>query len=213
MSVIGCLHDRCVHGRRVRVLCDRLCGLIPPAATVLDVGCGDGLVASLIMDRRPDVTITGIDVLVRSDTRILVRSFDGHQIPFGDASFDVVMFVDVLHHTADPKSLLREAARVASTGVLIKDHRFDGFLAGLTLRVMDWVGNARFGVALPYNYWPEKAWSAAFADLDLKVISWDQDLHLYSLPADWIFGRSLHFVARLDVRASEHTLATSTARG
>ena len=55
------------------------------------------------------------------------------------------MFVDVLHHTDDPMVLLREAGRVASGFVLIKDHTQNGILAGRRLRFMDWVGNARHG--------------------------------------------------------------------
>ncbi len=39
--------------------------------------------------------------------------FDGLTLPLADHSVDVVLFVDVLHHTADPLILLREAARVA----------------------------------------------------------------------------------------------------
>ena len=35
-------------------------------STVLDVGCGDGSLAKLIRDRRPDVQVRGIDVLVRA---------------------------------------------------------------------------------------------------------------------------------------------------
>jgi hypothetical protein len=39
---------------------------------------------------------------------------------------------------------------------LIKDHTLNGFLAGLTLRFMDWVGNACYGIALPYHYWSQQ---------------------------------------------------------
>ena len=73
-----------------------------------------------------------------------------------DASFDVVMFVDVLHHTDDPLLLLQEAQRVGKI-ILVKDHFRKGFLAGPTLRFMDWVGNAHHGVVLPYNDLVEKA--------------------------------------------------------
>ena len=110
------------------------------------------------------MTITGIDVLVRPETNIEVTEFDGRTIPFGDDAFDAVTFVDVLHHTDDATALLREAARVASTAVVIKDHLAEGFLAKPTLRAMDWVGNASFGVALPYNYWTTAEWHRAFDD-------------------------------------------------
>ena len=197
MSLLGNLHGRYVHSRRVRVLRDTLAGLLPQNARVLDVGCGDGLLARLIMDERPDLEISGIDVLVRPDTKIPVSEFDGSRIPFADQSFDAVMFVDVLHHTDDPAVLLAEARRVAGL-MIIKDHRRNGLLAGPTLRFMDWMGNAPHGVVLPYNYWPHEKWQKSFASLNLTVLEWKEDLQLYPKPADWVFGRSLHFVCRLE---------------
>ncbi len=191
-------HGEYVFSRRVRVLSQRLAALLPPAARVLDVGCGDGSIAALIEQQRPDVTISGIDVLVRPQTRIPVTEFDGVTIPYDDGQFDAVIFVDVLHHTHDPLILLREAARVARTAVVLKDHTRDGWLAGQTLRLMDYVGNAHHGVALPYNYWSEREWRVAFATLALHPSFWQQDLRLYPWPASLIFERSLHFIARLE---------------
>ena len=166
-------------------------------ARVLDVGCGDGLLGRLIVDRRPDIEIRGLEVLLRDQAHIPLDQFDGTTIPHDDHSFDVVMFVDVLHHTSDPMILLREAARVARRAILIKDHTLGGVFAGPTLRFMDRVGNARHLVALPYNYWPHARWLTAFKELQLPVEAWKSNLRLYPWPADRVFGRSLHFVARL----------------
>jgi hypothetical protein len=111
-----------------------------------------------------------------------------------------VLFVDVLHHTTDPDVLLREACRVTRQVVLIKDHTRNGLLAGTTLRLMDWVGNAHHGVALPYNYWTRREWMDALERLGLRIELWDGRPRLYPRPANWIFGRSLHFIARLGLR-------------
>ena len=199
MSLIGRLHSGYVHGRRVGVLTEHLAEMIPRGAHVLDVGCGDGLLAHELMVRRPDIQIRGIDVLVRHPAFIPVEEFQGQVIPYSDGSFDVVMLVDVLHHTDDPTVLLREAARVSRMGIVVKDHTCDGFLAKPTLRFMDWVGNAHHGVALPYNYWPRRAWLESFACLGLKIGVWKTHLALYVRPASWVFDRSLHFIARLDL--------------
>ncbi len=199
-SLVGVLHDQFVFGRRTRVLADSLATLIPRAARVLDVGCGDGTIDRLILTLRPDISIEGIDPLVRPDVCIPVRSFDGSKIPYPDRSFDVVMYVDVLHHTTDPRILLKEAARVGKA-VLIKDHCRDGLLADATLRLMDWVGNAHHGVALPYNYWPEAKWVAAFNELGLRVCERKVRLKLYPPPLSWFFDRRLHFVARCETPA------------
>jgi SAM-dependent methyltransferase len=199
MSLIEGIHAGYVHKRRVRVLTEHLVKLIPRDARVLDVGCGDGLLGFLILQKRPDLELRGIDVLVREQTHIPVAGFDGRVIPYGNASFDVVILIDVLHHTQDPVALLREVVRVARKAIVIKDHTRNGFLAGPTLHFLDWVGNARHGVALPYNYWPQQIWWEAFDTLRLTISVWKKDLGLYPRPANWFFGRSLHFVARLDL--------------
>jgi SAM-dependent methyltransferase len=193
-GVIGAVHDRFISIRRTGVLANHLASLIPADSHVLDVGCGDGAIDCLIKKRRPDVAIEGIDPLLRPTVLIPVRPFDGENIPFPDDSFDVVMFVDVLHHTSDPRVLLREAVRVGKA-LLIKDHFCEGLLAGETLRLMDWVGNARHGVALPYNYWSKVAWTAAFDELRLHTREMKFKLDLYPIPLAWFFDRSLHFIA------------------
>jgi SAM-dependent methyltransferase len=195
-AAVGALHDKLVFGRRVRVLARHLAALIPPAAKVLDVGCGDGTLDHLILQQLPSVSIEGIDVLVRPSAKIRVASFDGARIPYADSSFDVVMFVDVLHHTDDPLLLLQEAQRVGKV-ILVKDHFRKGVLAGPTLRFMDWVGNAPHGVVLPYNYWSEEQWDNALGVLGLNRIDKIVSLGLYPAPASWIFERHLHFISRL----------------
>jgi len=153
--------------------------------------------AARLIQLRPDIAVEGIDVMVRPRTAIPVTEFDGVTIGFADGSFDVVMFVDVLHHTDDPTILLAEALRVASGAVVIKDHLCDGFAARTTLGFMDWVGNAHHGVRLPYNYWPEHRWRAALHALGGRVESWQTQLGLYPFPASLLFDRSLHFIARV----------------
>jgi SAM-dependent methyltransferase len=198
MTLAERIHEHYVVGRRVRKLADHLSEVVPRGARVLDVGCGDGKLARRILDRRSDLQLQGIDVLVRPSTAIPVVPFDGKAIPYPDGSFDVVMFVDVLHHTDDPFVLLREAARVARQAIVIKDHTADELLAFPLLRFMDHVGNARHQVALPHNYWTGRKWHEAFAALGFVVREWRASLGLYPWPATCVFDRRLHFVARLE---------------
>ncbi len=200
MKLINEFHEHSVHNRRVQSLVRHLVSLMPKSGSVLDVGCGDGLLASLLAASVPQTEFFGIDVLVRDQTHIPVEYFDGFEIPHGDNSFDTVMMVDVLHHTEDPELLLREAKRVARDHIVLKDHTRDGLLANSTLRFMDWVGNAHHGVALPYNYLAECEWLSMFEKLELKVDQWNGKPRLYGRPTDWVFGRSLHFVAKLNVK-------------
>jgi SAM-dependent methyltransferase len=194
--MIGKLHSNLVFGRRVRILAAAIAERLPADARVLDVGCGSGDLAALVMRLRPDVRIEGIDVLVRPGTAIPVTAYDGATIPFGAGSFDAAMIVDVLHHTDDPEAVLAEAARVARI-VVIKDHLRDGIAAYATLRFMDWVGNAAHGVRLPYNYLSRAEWKRIWKSLGLACDRLATQLALYPRPFSWLFDRELHFVATL----------------
>jgi SAM-dependent methyltransferase len=194
---IGAAHARLVFDRRTRALARHLAELLPPG-TVLDIGCGDGTIDTLIGGSRPDIAISGVDILVRPDAKIPVTPFDGAHLPFPDQSFDAALFVDVLHHTGDPSILLGEAVRVARTAIVIKDHTADSALSYPILRLMDWVGNAHHGVVLPYNYWSSAQWRRAFEDLGLRVGEWrTRSLGLYAAPFNLLFERRLHMICRL----------------
>jgi SAM-dependent methyltransferase len=199
MRVLDAVHERAVLQRRVVRLAKLLSDFLPLNANVLDVGSGDGQISALLLLERPDLSIEGVDLAVRENTGIPVKQFDGAVLPYPDASFDTVMFVDVLHHTNDPLVLLREAARVARKSVVLKDHTREGIGAGLRLRFMDYVGNARHGVALPFNYFTLKQWKDAEHRVGLSKAKEITKLDLYSRPAEYVFGAKLHFVASYDV--------------
>ncbi len=195
---IAWYHDRFIHQRRIDVLANHFAQLIGKNATVLDVGCGDGKLAGLIGERRSDLSIRGIEVLVRNDSAIPIEAFDGEQIPFAPDSFDAVIMIDVLHHTLSPDQLLREATRVARRQVILKDHYLQGFAAHRTLAMMDHVGNARHGVEIPCNYLTPEQWDELYQNAGLQMIECRERLGLYPQPLSWFFERSLHFVAALE---------------
>jgi SAM-dependent methyltransferase len=207
--VLDRVHGDLVHQRRVRVLSRHLAEMVPADAEVVDVGCGDGLIGALIQEQRPDVQVRGIDISVRDDTNIPVTAFDGTSIPFEDRSIDVVMLVDVLHHADDPMRLLSEAARVSQRAVVLKDVTPLGPLSDATLRFMDWVGNARHGVPLPYRFWSQQEWRRAFADLGLSVDETRRRLGLYPFPAHLLFEKRMHFIVRLSGAPRRATARTA----
>ena len=194
------VQDAFVHGRRTRVLAEAAARMLPPDLRLLDVGCGDGLFATILARLRPDLDITGAEVMPRATCRIPVLSFDGEHLPFADGRFDACLLIDVLHHTNAPGVLLREAARVSCRHLLLKDHNRSGFAAQSTLRFMDTVGNRRHGVPLPFNYLTPAEWSRLFAQCGLEVTGSDSLSRLYPFPASLIFGRQLHFMALLSKR-------------
>jgi SAM-dependent methyltransferase len=204
VSVLGQLHEAYIYSRRVRRLSELLAELIPPSCSLLDIGCGDGKLARALLDKRPDLGIQGVDVLVRDRTWLPVTVFDGTSLPHRESSVDVVMLIDVLHHTREPLALLREALRVSRRWLIVKDHFLTGLAAGLRLRFMDYVGNSRFGVDLPYNYLSLQQWSELRLELNLKVIAEVTDLRLYPGAIDRVFGTGLHFVGLWERPVSEN---------
>jgi SAM-dependent methyltransferase len=198
-EIIARLHGNYVHTRRAQVLADLFSTFLPVRAMVLDVGCGDGLIMSLIQNHRRDLTLKGVDVQARELSHLPVAVFDGERLPYSDKSFDVVTFIDVLHHTQNPAVLLGEARRVASGLIIIKDHLCESAADHWLLRFMDFIGNKPHCVPIPGNYLSRFQWKTLFEQLNLEVLSWEGNLSLYPKPADWVFGRNLHFVAALKV--------------
>jgi SAM-dependent methyltransferase len=198
--LLNTLHRVLVFNRRVHVLAGHFAETIPKRGTVLDIGTGDGLLAATLMRLRPDLEVEGVDVLARPDAHIAVTIYDGRTVPFPDRSFDYVLISDVLHHTDDPALVLAEAARVARVGIVLKDHLREGFLAGPTLRFMDWIGNRGHNVVLPYNYLSRDEWQVAYYKAQLTTVSSRERLGLYPPPLSWLFERRLHFVALLAPR-------------
>jgi SAM-dependent methyltransferase len=196
--LLGKIHGRLVHRRRVRVIADVLARWLPEQGLVIDVGCGDGLVAAQIHARRPGLRIEGYDVLARADAAIPVHRFDGRRLPLADRAVDAVLLVDVLHHCESPGEMLKEAMRVSRGTVLVKDHRLSHPGARALLTAMDWVGNRPHGVVLPYNYWDEKAWREAWAELGLHPSRYQAHLGLYPFPFSLLLDSGLHFAAALE---------------
>jgi ubiquinone/menaquinone biosynthesis C-methylase UbiE len=189
-------HRRIVHSRRVQRLAAGLLDLLPSAtASLLDVGSGDGTLAALVGSHRPGLRIEGTDVLVRPDTAIPTTEFDGLHLPHADRSMDIVTLIDVVHHSNDQPRLLAECARVARIGVIIKDHLCEDALDRRTLALMDYVGNAAYGVNLPYAYWPRREWDRRLAEAGLRVRTWRQRLGIYPWFVWPLFERNLHFMA------------------
>lgn len=105
--------------------CERQLGTLADKR-VLDVGCGVGLMSQYVGEHFDEVA--GIDVAAGVVERAGERCprgtfqvYDGRQIPYDDASFDVVFTVCVLHHVPPPQwvSLTREMARVLEPGGLL----------------------------------------------------------------------------------------------
>ena len=199
LALAGRMHGKLVHKRRVAVLAERIKEMLPPCSTLLDVGCGDGTIAKTISQTVPGLQVTGAEYSARANCAIPCTGFDGVHLPFPDKSFDGCMFIDVLHHSLDPLSIVRDASRLCRSFILIKDHVAETSLDHWTLRLMDWAGNRPYGVVLPYTYLSGQQWKELYRDADLTEQSVDRAIPLYPFPFSLIFGRNLHFISVLTV--------------
>lgn len=197
LSFIKKLHHKYVFLRRIEVISDGINNQLPVVNSILDIGCGDGSISKKIIDKRNGLKIVGIDIMERPECHVEYVSFDGTTIPFEDNTFDAVQFVDVLHHTYNIKELMKESLRKSSQYMIIKDHIYVNRIDFLTLKFMDWVGNAPHGVEIIYNFQKEKYWIDLFKELDLEIVSFQRKVKLYPSLFNIIFGRNLHFIAIL----------------
>lgn len=92
---------------------------------VLDVGCQTGALPIAMSRRGAGVTGVDVDERLLAGARIRARGHGvspefrvaaAEALPFADASFDAVTFVDVIEHVADARAAVREIARVLRPG-------------------------------------------------------------------------------------------------
>ena len=93
----------------------------PPRGRTLEVGCGEGRVSRDLASRGHSVT--AVDATPRllqkareSDVTSTYLIGDAAALPFADASFDLVVFYNVLMDVEDMEGSVLEAARVLRTG-------------------------------------------------------------------------------------------------
>lgn len=91
------------------------------ARTALDVGSGGGHVARRLREAGLEVVTVDPAPGMQAD----VQAF-AEDLPFADASFDVVASRAAVHHFADVEAGVRELARVAADRVLVVDNLFMG---------------------------------------------------------------------------------------
>jgi 2-polyprenyl-6-hydroxyphenyl methylase/3-demethylubiquinone-9 3-methyltransferase len=110
-------------------------------ASILDIGCGAGLLTNHLSLK--GFTTTGIDisqssllVAQNSDTtgNVRYKHANAYALPFQNESFDVVCAMDILEHVEEPALLIAEASRVLKPDGILFFHTFNrNFLSFLLI--------------------------------------------------------------------------------
>ena len=106
---------------------DELWALAAPRS-ILDVGCGEGVLTAEWAERLGDGRIVGIDLddpKLRAEwegrrrPNLEFRAEEATSLSFGDGEFDMACAIEVLEHVPQPEATLAEMARVAERWLLV----------------------------------------------------------------------------------------------
>ena len=137
----------------VRHLLDRFLRRVDEAAaglaptSVLDVGCGEGVVTERLAQLLAPAKVLGVDAAehlseewgARSAPNLSFAAGSAYDLPFADGSFDLVCAIEVLEHLERPRDAIAEMRRVAGRALLLSvpdepSWRISHMLAGKNVR-------------------------------------------------------------------------------
>jgi ubiquinone/menaquinone biosynthesis C-methylase UbiE len=153
---------------------------------VLDVGCGTGELLSSIAERHSRAKLAGIDpvaeMLAVAAKKLAGRNADlrvgwADELPWPNASFDLVVSCNVFHYISHPGPALRQMTRVLAPGgrIVITDWCDDYLACRLCSLYLHWTGAAFY-----------KIYSARECEDLLQAAGHDVRIERYKI--SWLWG-------------------------
>ena len=96
--------------------------------SILDVGCGEGVLTHAWAQRLSTCRVVGLDLedpgiqaewATRQAPNLDYRVMKAENLPFADGEFELASAIEVLEHVPDPEHTVAEMARVASGHLLV----------------------------------------------------------------------------------------------
>jgi len=88
--------------------------------TLLDIGCGEGIVISKLLNQHKKLKITGIDLNKKTvqqaknkNPNAKFQTMDATKLKLKNNSFDLTLNLEILEHLDNPGKAIKEAKRVS----------------------------------------------------------------------------------------------------
>ena len=153
---------------RAHIVSAQLAPYFSAGQQLLEIGAGEGHVADALR-QATGAHLTLVDVVDYNHTALPLHTYDGQSLPFADGAFDISLLVFVLHHTPNPLVVLREALRVARSGVVIVENHVEGRWRRPLTRAIDSIPHYRWGVPVCYHSNTVVEWQALFECTGARV--------------------------------------------
>lgn len=142
------------------------------ARSVLDVGCGEGVVTERLAQRLAPAHVLGVDAddarlteewRARTASNLSFQTGSAYDLPFAEGSFDLVCALEVLEHLERPRDALAEMTRIASKALLLSvpnepGWRISHVFAGRNVRSL---GNSPGHI----NHWSRRSFLTLVSEL------------------------------------------------
>lgn len=180
------------HNQQVEARHKLALALTSSASSILDLGCGDGLFLSLHPAARKVGLEMSKDAVHKAKERGLdARQFDfeHEKLPFKENEFDIVTLLDVLEHTFDPATQLRNASANGKRVVItVPNFAFLGARLSALFGMVPSVLNERKGHCF---YFTRKKLHEIFVRANLRVVAEKNYYPLMNVPVLGLFSRAL----------------------